>query len=845
MKYLLPLFPKIKQYPLSYRLVGYVVIISSLFALLATATQLYLDYRRDISALYSSLSFIQKSYLQAIAASTFKIDTEHLQLELEGALKLPNIVYMEVQELRGSQIYTFSKGNSNATQIIRREFPLEYISPASERRVMGTLIVNASLEGVYQRLWSRVLTILATNIVKTFLASACILAIIYLLITRHLTQMAHYTQHMVPGAQHRHLTLNRRSPETDKPDELEHVVMAINDLQERVAADIIKQGQAELKYRTVADFTYDWEYWADFDGKLHYVSPSCERISSYSAQEFINNPPLLREIIVPEDTGIWDEHYRDSREELRQRELQFRIQRRDGEIRWIEHACQPVYDHQGNPLGFRASNRDITKRKQSEVALLQSKNFNRLILDSLNYHIAVLDRQGIILDVNESWKRFARKNAGTTAVRIGHGVNYLDVCRRSIKSGDALAETALKGIRSVLEDSREEFMLEYPCDSPNEKRWFIMRAIPFSGRKGGVIISHIENTERKLAEIDLRQAYSEIEQLKNQLEAETAYLQEEIRLEHDFEGIIGQSAAIQYVFYKIEQVAATDTSVLVMGETGTGKELVCRAIHNNSLRKARPLVKVNCAALPANLIESELFGHERGAFTGAQKRRTGRFEVADGTAIFLDEIGELPLELQGKLLRVLQDGEFERLGSSMTIKVDVRVIAATNRDLEEQVRIGRFREDLFYRLNVFPITVTPLRERIEDIPMLAKFFMEKAAKRLGKTIEFIPEGVIKELQDYPWPGNVRELENVIERAVINSSGSKLRLADDLCHPGSTLDAEPLKSLQEIETDHIIRVLEKTDWRIDGPRGAAMILKINPSTLRSRMRKLGIKKTKAI
>jgi DNA-binding NtrC family response regulator/ABC-type amino acid transport substrate-binding protein len=350
-----------------------------------------------------------------------------------------------------------------------------------------------------------------------------------------------------------------------------------------------------------------------------------------------------------------------------------------------------------------------------------------------------------------------------------------------------------------------------------------------------------EIEERKLANINLRDAYTEIENLKNQLEAETAYLQEEIRLENDFEGFIGQTPAIQYALYKIEQVAATDTSVLVFGETGTGKELICRAIHNNSLRKARLLVKVDCAVLPATLIESELFGHERGAFTGAQARRTGRFEVADGSAIFLDEIGELPLELQGKLLRVLQDGEFERLGSSLTIKVDVRVIAATNRNLEAQVREGRFREDLYYRLNVFPITVPPLRERSEDIPLLTRFFVEKAGKRLGRTINFIPENVMRRLQEYPWPGNVRELQNVIERAVINSAEDKLRLADDLRRADSKRDGEPIKSLQEIERNHIIQALEETNWRIAGPKGAAVILKLNPNTLRSRIRKLGIKK----
>ena len=286
-------------------------------------------------------------------------------------------------------------------------------------------------------------------------------------------------------------------------------------------------------------------------------------------------------------------------------------------------------------------------------------------------------------------------------------------------------------------------------------------------------------------------------------------------------------------------MAALDTSVLILGETGTGKELVARAIHNNSLRKDEPLVKVNCAALPSNLIESELFGHEKGAFTGALLRKIGRFELADGTSIFLDEIGELPLDLQAKLLGVLQDGRFERLGDTRTIKVDVRVITATNRNLKTEVQNGRFREDLFYRLNIFPITVPPLRERIDDIPLLVEYFVERTSKRVGKAIEKIPAGVMKSLQDYPWPGNVRELENVIERAVIHSSGPKLRLAEKLELEHEWLP--DLKSLEAVEYDHIVRVLEQTNWKVSGKGGAAEILGLKRGTLRARMQKLGIRK----
>ena len=335
-------------------------------------------------------------------------------------------------------------------------------------------------------------------------------------------------------------------------------------------------------------------------------------------------------------------------------------------------------------------------------------------------------------------------------------------------------------------------------------------------------------------------AFLEIQGLKNLLEAERAYLQDEIKLEKDHEKIIGQSDALKYVLFKVEQIAGSNTTVLILGETGTGKELVARAVHDLSLRKNRGLIKVNCATLPANLIESELFGHEKGSFTGSQSRHLGRFEVAHGATIFLDEIGELPLELQAKLLRVIQDGEFERLGSSHTIKVDTRIIAATNRNLEEEVRMGRFREDLWYRLNIFPITLPPLRDRLDDIPLLVDFFVKKIAKRMGKAIEIIPVSVMAALQNYHWPGNVRELENVLERAVINSSGPKLRLVDELKAPFKHV-SQSAKTLESVEREHIRRVLEQTRWKISGKDSAAEILGLDRSTLRARMAKLKIEK----
>ncbi|MGD9175781.1 MAG: sigma 54-interacting transcriptional regulator [Desulfobacterales bacterium] len=404
------------------------------------------------------------------------------------------------------------------------------------------------------------------------------------------------------------------------------------------------------------------------------------------------------------------------------------------------------------------------------------------------------------------------------------------------------AEVTWAAIERHLQE-RVPFKVEYRLRTQSgEYLWFLARGQATwntEGKAARMSGSIQDITERKQAELNLRTALSEIKELKEKLEVERAYLQEEIKLEYNYENIIGQSDGLNYVLYKVEQIASSDTTVLVLGETGTGKELVARAIHGLSPRKDRALVKVNCATLPSNLIESELFGHEKGAFTGAHTRQLGRFEVANGATLFLDEIGELPIELQPKLLQVIQDGEFERLGSSSTIKVDVRVIAATNRNLEQEVREGRFREDLWYRLNIFPITVPPLRERMEDIALLVDFFVNKISKRLGQSIESIPTSVMKTLQHYQWPGNVRELENVLERAVINSSGPKLRLVDELKKPYKNLTT-PHKKLEEVERDYIVRVLEQTNWKVSGPNGAAEILGLNRSTLRARIRKLGIR-----
>ena len=336
------------------------------------------------------------------------------------------------------------------------------------------------------------------------------------------------------------------------------------------------------------------------------------------------------------------------------------------------------------------------------------------------------------------------------------------------------------------------------------------------------------------------QLFEEVKQLKDKLQAECAYLQQEIRHGHNFEEIIGQSEIFQCELRKVRQVAPTDATVLILGETGTGKELIAREIHSTSPRAERPLVKVDCSSLSPTLIESELFGHEKGAFTGALNRKTGRFELADGGTLFLDEIGDLPLDIQAKLLRVLQEGRFERVGGIQTIRVDVRIIAATNRDLEKAIAAGDFREDLYYRLNVFPIRMPALRERKEDISRLAGHFARKYSAKYGKTLDAIPKELMNSLKAYSWPGNVRELENIFERAVIVSQHSTLELDGFYDRSFSNhLTTRGSHTLFEVERTYILRVLEDSNWIIEGRNGAATHLGLKPGTLRSRMKKLGI------
>jgi formate hydrogenlyase transcriptional activator len=458
----------------------------------------------------------------------------------------------------------------------------------------------------------------------------------------------------------------------------------------------------------------------------------------------------------------------------------------------------------------------------------------RVMIETMNEGAATLASDGTILFCNQ---RFAEIVKGSLEKVIGSSI-YQYISATDLPLFEALVERGLKG------NSKEELALQTGGENPAPVLLSIS-ALQHTDMPGAVCVVMVDIAERKKMENELerqadelRTALSEIKTMKDQLETENIYFRHENKMKHRFERIIGQSDGLKYTLYRAEQVAPAKTTVLILGETGTGKELIAFAIHDMSPRKDRPLVTVNCAALPGNLIESELFGREKGAFTGADSRQVGRFEIAHGSTICLDEIGELPLELQAKLLRAIQHNEFERLGSSQTVKVDVRIIATTNRDLEEEVRKGRFRQDLYYRLNVFPITVPPLRQRKEDIPLMVQAFIERYSRKMGKQITSIQKETLRALQDYPWPGNVRELESIIERAVILCPGPVLHLADKL-EVSSPLFSSTVRTLEEAERNQIFKILSETRWRIDGNDGAAAILGLNPSTLRARMHKLGI------
>jgi PAS domain S-box-containing protein len=470
----------------------------------------------------------------------------------------------------------------------------------------------------------------------------------------------------------------------------------------------------------------------------------------------------------------------------------------------------------------------------------------RQLLDDVQLLAVRVDRHGRVVEVNP---HFTRVMGFTTEQSAGH--RYWEfVAPEQREQRRAAFERAMAGEPTL------EVEVEASTGSGERKRivWRNVILRDASGRIEGMLSLGADITDRVAAEADrdraladLERTVAQLDELRGRLEEENLYLKEEVDLRHEYEDIVGNSDALLYVLHRVERVAGSDATVLIQGESGVGKELVARTIHQRSRRATRPFTAVNCAAMAPTLVESELFGHEKGAFTGADRRRRGCFERADGGTLFLDEVGELPLEVQPKLLRVLQSGELERVGGSETLTADVRLIAATNRQLRSEVEVGSFREDLFYRLEVYPITVPPLRERREDVPLLVQHFARIIGERHRIPIEEIPQEVLRRLSAYDWPGNVRELMNVVERAVLTSTEGVLRLAEPLQaatsgNPSTQTTPSPLSTLREVESAHISAVLEACGGKIAGPGGAAEVLDLHPNTLRSRIKKLGLRRS---
>jgi formate hydrogenlyase transcriptional activator len=500
-----------------------------------------------------------------------------------------------------------------------------------------------------------------------------------------------------------------------------------------------------------------------------------------------------------------------------------RIRRFDGEYRWFQIAAAPLHNDQGNLVRWYGISTDIHDRKCDEQRLRQDERQLRTITDAIRQSIVVLAPDGTTLYAN----RVALDLTGAT---VGE-VNDKGFFARVFHPDDVerVREERRIGLLEGL-----PFELEMRARFKNgQYRWQLVQYDPLKNERGQTLRWYVTSTD-----IDDRKRTEE------RLQNENLALREEIDRTSMFEEIVGSSRLVRQVVKLVEKVAPSDSTVLILGETGTGKELIARALHRRSKRATRAFVRVNCAAIPQSLIASELFGHEKGAFTGALQRRLGRFETADSGTLFLDEIGELPLETQNALLRVLQEREFERVGSNQPIKVDVRLIAATNRDLPAAVAAGTFRQDLYYRLNVFPIAVPPLRERADDIPLLVEYFVGRFAKAAGKNIRRIGKGTLEKLTAYHWPGNIRELQNVVERAVILIEGDTFEVDESWLKRESAASPQPhegLSALADREVEMIEAALAESHGRISGPSGAATKLGIPRQTLESKIRRLGIDK----
>ena len=634
------------------------------------------------------------------------------------------------------------------------------------------------------------------------------------------------------------------------------------------------QSESEGRFRTVANTAPVLIWMSGTDKLCNFFNQGWLEFTGRTMEEELGDGWASG--VHPEDMNRCLETYSAAFDARSEFTMEYRLRRNDGEYRWLVDRGVPRFDTGGKFLGYIGSCIDITDRKLSEQAIAEQLKFETVLAELsatfINVPADQLDRR--ITEV-QKWICEALGLDRSTLAQVPPGGGNVIVTHswvapgyepnpplsnrdfpwmvRTVLGGQPVCFATIDELPEAAAKDKETLRLHGPKSNvtfPLSVAGKMIGALGFGclraerkwptslvGRLGLVAQIFSSALARVRAEKELRQALQEIEELKHQIEKENLYLREEVKLEHQHHEVIGDSDGIRRVLKKVEQVALTDSTVLLLGETGTGKELIARTIHEHSRRKDRVMVKVNCAALPASLIESELFGREKGAFTGALTREMGRFELANGSTILLDEVGELPIELQSKLLRVLQEGEFERLGSPKTTKVDVRVIAATSKNLQQAVRDGKFREDLFYRLNVFPITIPPLRERREDIPPLAWHFVNELSQRMGRSIETIQATTMEAFKSYYWPGNVRELRNVIERFLITSTNTVFRAKLPI---GETTGANAhWQTFEEVERNHILHVMEMTGWRIRGEGGAAQILGLKPTTLESRMQKLGI------
>jgi len=591
--------------------------------------------------------------------------------------------------------------------------------------------------------------------------------------------------------------------------------------------------------------------------------------------------------VHPDDLQRCLEVYTSSFEARRPFSMEYRLRRADGEYRWILDRGIPRYAPDGGFVGYIGSAVDVTDGKLTEEALRTARaelahmlshaqlqggpERLELLLELTNRMVSTLDLREVLSAAMTTSRRVMRSDSAIVMLPDVRGDQLRACAVSSGGNGEIIQEGALvpidgtlagrvfrtgapwvghvddllkMGLKDDAEWSTSGFRVG--CVLPLISRNRVLGTLGLGRRDENAYVDDevqflVQVANQISIAVENALAYGEIRALKDTLSLEKLYLQDEIRSDRQFEDIIGKGAALRKVLRQVETVAPADATVLIYGETGTGKELIARAIHNLSPRQPHAFVKLNCAAIPMGLLESELFGHERGAFTGAIAQRIGRFELANHGTVFLDEIGDLPLELQPKLLRVLQDREFERLGSGRTLRSDARLIAATNADLGAMVEARRFRADLFYRLNVFPVHIPPLRERKEDIPLLVRHFVQRFARQLNRTIDTISSDTLEGLARYPWPGNIRELENILERAVILSSGPILKVPlEDLqgsIAPGQANGTH--ETLEEVEREHILAVMKETKWVLAGPRGAATRLGMNRSTLQFRMKKLGI------